>query len=65
MTDNAAQDGEAGMGETISISQPLIVARQRTEIPVEGKWPRAWRLLFLAAAAVALWAALIVLARWL
>lgn len=65
MTDNAAQDGKAGMGETISIAQPLIVARQRTEIPVEDKWPRAWRMLFLAAAACALWAVMIVGVRWL
>lgn len=65
MTENAAQDGKAGMGETISISQPLIVARARTEIPVHDKWPRALRLVFLVTAAGALWAAVIVLARWL
>lgn len=65
MTDNAAQDGKAGMGETISISQPLIVARTRTEIPVDDKWPRAWRMLFLLSAAGALWMLAIAIARWI
>lgn len=65
MTDNAAQDGKAGMSETISISQPLIVARARTEIPVEDKWPRALRMLFLVAAAGALWTLMVAIMRWL
>lgn len=65
MTENAAQEGKAGIGKTIPVSRPLLVARQRTEIPVEDKWPRAWRLLFVAAAAGALWAAVIAITRWL
>ena len=63
MPDNAAQDRQSG--GPLPVAAYTLVERQRMELPVEGKWPKAWRLLFVIAAAMALWAGIAFLIRWL
>jgi hypothetical protein len=63
MPENAAQD--RGRGRPLPVSAYSIVERRRVEIAVEGKWPKAWRILFLAGAALLLWAIIAALIRWL
>jgi len=62
MPDNAAQDRQSGGPLPVTYT---LVERQRMELPVEGKWPKAWRLLFVIGAALALWAGIAFLIRWL
>ena len=63
MPDNAAGDRRAGSRKALPLSAGSLVRRQRVEIPVERKWPRAWRLLFLIAAAAFLWLAVVLAVR--
>jgi hypothetical protein len=65
MPDNAAQDRRAGDGRSLPAPAYSFVERPRAEIPVEGKWPRAWRLLFLVTGAAAMWLAVVAIIRWL
>ena len=63
MPDNAAQDRQSG--GPLPVATFSVVERQRVELPVAGKWPKAWRLLFIIGAALALWAGVVLLIRWL
>ncbi len=62
MPEDAAQDSSGG---TVPVATYSLVERQQTEVPVEGRWPRAWRLWFLIGAGLLAWAATILLLRWL
>jgi hypothetical protein len=63
MADNAAQDRQSG--GPLPVAAFSVVERQRMELPVAGKWPKAWRLLFVIGAALAFWACIAFLIRWL
>ena len=63
MPDNAAQGRHSG--GPLPVTAYSVVERQRVELPVEGKWPKAWRLLFVIGAALLAWAAIAFLIRWL
>lgn len=62
MPDNAAQD--RGSGRPLAMSAYSIVERARVELPVTGRWPKAWRLLFLVGGAVLAWVAVVLVIRW-
>ena len=62
MPENAAQDRRGG---PLPVTSYAIVERQGVELPVEGKWPKAWRLLFVVGLALLSWAAITLLIRWL
>ena len=56
MTKNAAQDlGEQPLAE----AGYSIIERQHMELPIDGKWPRGWRLLFLIFVGALFWAAIL------
>lgn len=61
MPENAAQD----RGGPIPVTSYSMVERQRMELPVEGKWPTAWRLLFVVGLALLFWAGITLFIRWL
>jgi hypothetical protein len=63
MPENTAQDRRSE--GPLPASTYSVVERQQVEIPVEGKWPRGRRLLFLLGGALFLWAAIVALIRWL
>jgi hypothetical protein len=63
MPEKAAQDRASG--RPLSMSAYSVVERGGLELPVTGKWPRAWRLLFLAGAAMLAWAGIALLTRWI
>lgn len=63
MPENAAQDRRSD--GPLPVSTYSVVERQRVEIPVEGKWPKGWRLLFLLGGTLVLWAVIVALVRWL
>ena len=64
MAEDAAHSSRLGDNEAARLSDRLI-AKQSSELPVEGKWPKAWRVLFLCAAAVAAWLLFVSIARWI
>lgn len=63
MPDNAAQDRQSG--RPVSVTAYSVVERQRVELPVTDKWPKAWRLLFVIAAALMAWGVITLLIRLL
>ena len=62
MPEDAAHDRRGG---PLPVASYSLVERQRMELPVEGKWPKAWRLLFVVGTALVCWAAIVLFARWL
>jgi len=63
MAKDAAQNTSANGAE---IREHPIILRRGSELPVEeGRWPKAWRLLFLFGAAVLAWMCFIAVARWI
>lgn len=62
MPDNAAQDRQSG--RPLPVTAYSLVERQRVELPIEDKWPKAWRLLFVTGVAVIFWGAFALLLGW-
>lgn len=63
MMENAARHSRTAGPTTPSLVRRPVIARQRSELVTERKWPRAWRLLFAIVAAAALWLVFIFVAR--
>lgn len=55
MAEEAAPNPRAGRAETLPVAKRSFVVRARSEAEIDGKWPRAWRLLFLVGCAVGVW----------
>ncbi len=64
MAEDAARDTGATGARPLRISPRGFIARVTSEEPVEGRWPVAWRIIFLFGTAIGLWFAAISLLRW-
>ena len=63
MSSDAAQSPPDEANSVTTSARGLSKMNPADEMPVDGKWPRAWRLLFILGSCALFW--IIVAFRWL
>ena len=63
MNPDSSQSSTGNAEKTVTAADELSNLKDVSELPVEGKWPRGWRLVFIFGSCLIFW--VIVAFRWL